>query len=126
MAEWVSLTQEEIEAAHGTDLYDSYDVETRERVDLSVFPLLDDAGQEMRVYDRDGFRVARRGAIYPPNAVPCGVLVNLHRTDEMFNDPVEEELNRLRIENDGEDGGLDTQDDAMDIDDLHQIGRAHV
>lgn len=63
-------------------LYDSNNEDDRNLVNLDTFPLLDEDGQEVRVFNAHGKRVLRRRAEIDHN--PCGVLMDLEDVHALF------------------------------------------
>jgi hypothetical protein len=49
------------------------------------FPLLDDEGSEIPIYDFDGNRIPRRSPIVDPDQPSCGVLMDLTNIQALFN-----------------------------------------
>ncbi len=88
--------------AHGP-LYDSYNKDTRSRVDLSDLPLLTDNGTEIPVFKEDGYRVPRRRPFYEDGS--CGSLLQLNNIDKLFLSP----------DHDPELDGYMSEDDDQDI-----------
>jgi len=79
--EWQDLATEDILHAHGA-IYDKPDYdESREEVDLDELPLFDEDGVEIRIYNREGFRVMRHR---PVRFYKCGALIDLERIHELF------------------------------------------
>lgn len=78
------IPTEEIEGENEA-LYDSWDEDLRNRIDsLEDFPLLDENGNEKRVYDPNGKRVLRRYPLINYTKPPCGVLLNLLTCEALF------------------------------------------
>lgn len=66
-------------------IFDSSDPDDRNQLDnLNNFPLLDDHGQEIPIFDHVGHKVPRRYPIVDEDAPPCGVLVNLSNIQTLF------------------------------------------
>lgn len=68
-------------------LFDSPYEDDRNRVlldDLDEYPLVDDSGREIPLYNRDGFPVQRRFGQYRMNEDPLGLLVDSQRVHELF------------------------------------------
>lgn len=85
----------------GEQLYDSYDPQNRNPVDLEDLELLDEDGKEIDVYDEQGYRVPRRIPKHHRAAPSCGILADLTRIRSFFrhttntlddNDDAEEEI----------------------------------
>ena len=55
---WIERDLDEIKQTHGEDIFDSYDSETRRRLnseELAELELLDDEGMEIPIYSQDGY-----------------------------------------------------------------------
>ena len=71
----MDIDPEDIKARHRI-LYDSWDPESRERIlNLEELPLFDEQDTEIRIYDSDGRKIARRSARI--SDLSYGHLVNL-------------------------------------------------
>ncbi|KAF8833578.1 hypothetical protein BDN67DRAFT_985937, partial [Paxillus ammoniavirescens] len=57
------------------------DASREEIEDLAIYPLVDDEGYEVPVYNEQGFRVPRRS---PSTFITCGGLLNLNTVHELF------------------------------------------
>lgn len=75
---------EDLIEKHGEEIYGSPDAEEREQVNLDELPLVDDEGQEIRIYDAEGHRIPRREAIIAAEAPYTGMLFNLKTIHELF------------------------------------------
>ncbi|KAI6102263.1 hypothetical protein F5141DRAFT_1135721 [Pisolithus sp. B1] len=67
-------------------VYDSRVLDERSLVDLRRYPLLDDAGHERNIYDRNGHRIPRRHAILDDGVSTAGMLFKLRNLHELFED----------------------------------------
>ncbi len=65
-------------------IFDGQDPLLRRRVKLNRFPLLDDDGQEIPIYNSAGDRIRRRAVIINDQMAPCGVLVDLTNIHALF------------------------------------------
>jgi hypothetical protein len=65
-------------------LYDHWDPKSREQVDLSTFPLRDDDGREIPVYDEWGYRFARLTPAYNSDQMPCAPMADLTLVARLF------------------------------------------
>ena len=65
-------------------LYDSADPGSRHRVNLKG-PLLDDDGDEIPIYGKNGAKVSRMSMVVRNDQPACGVLVNLKDIQTLFN-----------------------------------------
>jgi hypothetical protein len=70
---------------HGDVIYDSPEHGARQRVDLEEYPLIDDDGLEIPVYDHEGKQILRRKAYANPVTGQCGVLMDLKNIQALFN-----------------------------------------
>lgn len=68
-------------------MYDSWDTDHRAPVNLTTLDLIDDDGNEIQVFDKEGMRVRRRSPIFDGPPEPCALLVNLNGIREFFEDP---------------------------------------
>ena len=84
VSEWREIPEGDILAAHGRELYDLADPKERARVELKELPLLNDEGQENRIYDGAGTRVPHREAIVEENQVFNGMLFDLQTLHQLF------------------------------------------
>jgi len=85
-------------------LYDHYNPHVRSpitREQLAELPLLDENDELIRVFDRDGWEVSRRDAVYLPTTEAFGGLVDLTRVHKLFAPADEDE--------DWEDGNIKFQ-----------------
>ncbi|KAF9515149.1 hypothetical protein BS47DRAFT_1391881 [Hydnum rufescens UP504] len=81
-----NIPTEQIIAENQDLLYDSWDPDLRNRIrDLDALPLVDEDGNEVRIYDEEGCRVLRRFAVVDVNQPACGVLLNLSTCEALFN-----------------------------------------
>jgi hypothetical protein len=74
--EWEPIPVEELREDHAV-IYDHWDPDNRAEVDLTEVPLVDDLGQEIRLYSAEGMKIARRDALLDEKEDPCGILINL-------------------------------------------------
>lgn len=65
--------------------YDGPLARTSRRVALTEFPLLDDEGNEIPIYNSLGVQIPRREIIVDENQPSCGVLMNLQGIQGLFN-----------------------------------------
>ena len=78
----MDIDPEDIKARHRI-LYDSWDPESRERIlNLEELPLFDEQDTEIRIYDSDGRKIARRSARI--SDLSYGHLVNLRTVTALF------------------------------------------
>ena len=70
---------------NGNQVFDRKEASLRKRVDLRNFPLLDEDGQEVPIYDVKGHRIKRRAAFIDCSESPCGVLMDLQNIQALFN-----------------------------------------
>lgn len=70
---------------HPGGFFDGNNPNTRRKVLLHKFNLVDEDGVEVPVYNSDGLRVARRTIEVDPDEPPCGVLLDLARIQNLFN-----------------------------------------
>jgi hypothetical protein len=87
---------DEIQEQHGSDdqldedgnaFFDSYDPDLRHSLtieDLGELPMLDEAGSEIPIYSKDGFRIHRRLGARSRGTRPHGILMDLYKLDELF------------------------------------------
>lgn len=76
-------------------IYDSSEKHSRTAIsvdDLLELPLTDEAGQEINVYDEDGFRIPRRTPLHHRHCPPCGILLDLSQAYTLFQSPYSHEL----------------------------------
>jgi hypothetical protein len=69
------------------ELYDSMDPYDREpitRADIDEYPVLDDNGDERRLFTSEGYRVPRRVPRFLRDTLPFGALLDFSRIHEMF------------------------------------------
>jgi hypothetical protein len=83
--EWIRVPAETLREENPGGLFDSSNVESRNRIDLGDFDLLDEDGAEVPIYDEEGAHVARREIVEDENLPPCGVLVDLEHIQALFN-----------------------------------------
>jgi hypothetical protein len=83
VARWNPVPAETLEA-DGQDLYNSFDPNNRSVVDLATLDLVDEDGNEINVYDEDGYRVPRRKPLHSRNTPSCGVLMDLTKVRHLF------------------------------------------
>ena len=89
--------------AEHSHIYDSSDPTTRRRIrDLPDLDLYDEHGHEIRIYQENGRKIARRGGAVDGSNT-CGLLVNLKTISSLFAGPDD-------IEDDDDD--LDSHSDA--------------
>ncbi|KAI5999940.1 hypothetical protein EDD15DRAFT_2362477 [Pisolithus albus] len=67
-------------------IYDSPSEDDRQLVNLRDYPLLDDNGHEMNVYDWRGHRIPRRHALIDDGISTAGMLFRLRNLHEVFED----------------------------------------
>lgn len=72
---------------YGKDIFDKKDPKRRRRINIKKYPLVDENGAEIPVFDKNGKRISRRTAI-ADNEPPCGVLMDLNNIQALFNPPV--------------------------------------
>ena len=82
---WVPIDQATLRSENPGGFYDGPVARTSRKVALSKFPLLDDEGNEIPVYNSQGVRVSRREVEVDDDEPPCGVLMNLSDIQGMFN-----------------------------------------
>lgn len=84
---WQQVPSENILVDHG-EIYDSWDPASRTLIDdLENLPLYDESGKEIRIYQANGKKIPRRGAILDPVKNACGILVNLKTISSLFSSP---------------------------------------
>jgi hypothetical protein len=85
-------------------IFDSWNRLERTEVDLDTLEMLDEDGQEIRIYDEAGYRIPRRIPGFSNQAKEAGVLVDLKKVGELFN---------MRLHN-ADDGGLGFEMDDVE------------
>ncbi|KAH8978979.1 hypothetical protein EDB83DRAFT_2537418 [Lactarius deliciosus] len=83
--EWEDIPVETLIDDHGDSFYDKQDRRTRRQVKLESYPMLDEDGDEVPVFKRDGRRIIRRRALIDEDEPDCGVLMNLENIHSLFN-----------------------------------------
>jgi hypothetical protein len=82
---WVPINHATLRSENPGGFYDGPVSRTSRKVALSKFPLLDDEGNEIPVYNSHGVRVSRREVEVDDDEPSCGVLMNLSNIQGMFN-----------------------------------------
>jgi hypothetical protein len=103
VADWTIVPNDDIIEEYGEDgIFDSADLNFRQPVTLDDdYPLVDENGQEVRIYDANGNRINRRLALIDLSAPPCGVLVNLKTIQALFKpsrEPLQDEARSVTSE----------------------------
>src|SRR5262245_3563451 len=93
---------QDIPVPDGRDYYDGYDPNNRASVDPKDLEVRDDEGNEIPIYDEDGFRVPRRGPILAAHQPSWGVLADLTLIRSLFDDEI------IALDNE------DSEDDDME------------
>ena len=65
-------------------VYDDWDPDRRNEVDVIGYPLVDETGREVKLYNQNGCKVARRLAGVYDGQEPCGVLLDLRHIEELL------------------------------------------
>jgi hypothetical protein len=90
---------------HPNGFYDSPDPNTRHQIFLVDFPLLDEDGLEIPIYESNGRRVLRRTIVIDDNQPSCPVLIDLTRIQALFK-PNSDILD-IHSDDDSDDDNLD-------------------
>jgi hypothetical protein len=80
------IATEQIIEENDDVLYDSWDHDVYNCIlDLDALPLVDDNGNEIRIYNGEGEHVSHRLAVMDLSQPTCGVLLNLSTCEALFN-----------------------------------------
>jgi hypothetical protein len=85
--QWQNIPSADIINSARGPIYDSPHLGDRLEVQLDKFDLLDNAGAELSIYNKEGYRIPRRTPLFSPNRLPCGLLVALDRARDLFGPP---------------------------------------
>lgn len=102
--------------AENRRLWDHWDKSIRKRIhrrDLPDLPLINDNGKEVRIYDDNGDRIARRAARLYPDQKPCGVLVNFDHVNKLFSKVYHHRRGSSSTSNDSNDDDNYNDDDDV-------------
>jgi hypothetical protein len=84
MLDWRPIDQRRIRAQH-RKLYDSYDPDMHDEVDLDALELVDQStGLEIPIYNSAGFRVPHRAGVASQISHRHGLLMDLHKIGQLF------------------------------------------
>ncbi|KAI9430768.1 hypothetical protein H4582DRAFT_2103578 [Lactarius indigo] len=83
--EWETIATETIREKYGANIYDKQDKRGRQRVKIETCPMVNEDGDKVAIFDRDGKRIPRRRALVDPDEPDCGVLMNLEKIHSLFN-----------------------------------------
>jgi hypothetical protein len=90
---------EETDISEGEIYYNHYDPDERLDIeDIRALELTDKAGNEINIYDTNGYRIPRRQPIYRSDTQGCGLLADLSKVHKLFTDDDGEDIDdHLRI-----------------------------
>ena len=93
VSRWEEIPNEEIAADHDV-LYDHWDPELRQVIDIASYPHQNESGERVNAYDESGHRIIRWSAMVANENADCGIMVKLKEIDRLFaqdDDEVREE-----------------------------------
>ena len=86
--DWDIIPIQDIKRQSHNHIYDDDNQLSRHRIhDIGAYPLLDEDGQEIPIFNRNGQRIERRLPLIDPDESQCGVLIKLNNIHALFNTP---------------------------------------
>lgn len=83
--DWDVIPTDDIKQQYRNHIYDDHNQFSRRRINIDNYPLLDEEGQEIPIFDHNGQRIERRLPLIDDQEAQCGVLVKLKNIHALFN-----------------------------------------
>ena len=83
--QWQPIATYDIKRQYRNHIYDDHNEYSRRHIDIDNYPLLDEDGSEIPIFDHTGKRIDRRIPLLDHNESQCGVLIKLPNIHALFN-----------------------------------------
>jgi hypothetical protein len=83
--EWRPIPKWDLIEEHGSRFYDTQHDFSQHQINLNTYPLFDDQGNEVPIYDSNGEQIQRMLPVVNSEEPQCGVLMDLQNIQALFN-----------------------------------------